>query len=531
MNEIQQKTLDDLTEFDDLIKEIIDKKNRIIPIIGDDCFVGYKRDNNQIVPLQRWIAEELLGKESTEETKNKIYSEGYYGLDLLFKEYHYVKNKSFVQFKAAVIKCISNGITSERLILRKDIKEFLLAGRFNVIVTTCPYHILENEMLLSKKKYNVSSFSPKSSKVVSEKTSSSDVKSKSEMVLELPSIYMLFGDCEGDFVHDEDSLLRFLHYLNQTDTEKGFGASPLVKYIKNNFASNKGIDLLMPIGCSNLPNWLFRFLWYPFSQDLLFGKDNNNEGGIWPNYCPDRDFYKFLIDYNFQTLSDPVGSDTDENIPPDPILIRLTTEFKKTTSELEEYATKELNVKWRDEDTWDLFLSYASDDKDLALEVYDILTNICNQSVWMDSRGGIKPGEKYWNAIQYGIEHSRKIVYLITSNYLNKANDRNHQYDWGKEPTGVYKEIKLIEQYLISQKMVCQKGFSVPLVMNDTKITYTDSELKLHKDEIIKNGMIEKLHTYNEYDKLQTELLFKETEDILCSRDNLRENLEHIFKR
>ncbi len=52
----------------------------------------------------------------------------------------------------------------------------------------------------------------------------------------------------------------------------------------------------MPIGCSNLPDWLFRFLWYPLSQ-----YENSHKGGIWPNYR-DEDFYKFLRKYQFRTF-------------------------------------------------------------------------------------------------------------------------------------------------------------------------------------------------------------------------------------
>ena len=38
------------TELESLVKEVLKKSDRIIPIIGDDCFVGEINGNN--VPLQ-----------------------------------------------------------------------------------------------------------------------------------------------------------------------------------------------------------------------------------------------------------------------------------------------------------------------------------------------------------------------------------------------------------------------------------------------------------------------------------------------
>ncbi len=57
------------TELDSLVREVVKKQDRIIPIIGDDCFVG-EMDGNY-VPLQQWLAEEMLGDRATSEVKQK----------------------------------------------------------------------------------------------------------------------------------------------------------------------------------------------------------------------------------------------------------------------------------------------------------------------------------------------------------------------------------------------------------------------------------------------------------------------------
>lgn len=509
-------------ELEALVKEVLKKQDRIIPIIGDDCFVGYHDDCRTLIPLQQWIAEELLDTDFSDEIKCKIHSEGYRGLDILFEKYKCInEDDGFVDYKEAVISIVEKGLVEKKLFLRSDVKSFLMAGKFEVIATTCPFHILEKELVLGNKVYNVSSFAP----------ISSQKGSKSEATLKLPSIYQIFGDCEGEFVAGEEDLLKFLHYLNQTDTEKGFGASPLVKYIKDKGQDNKGLGLLMPIGCNNLPNWLFRFLWYPFSHERLIGSDKNNQGGVWHKYSTDKNFYKFLRKYRFKTFSNSTDVLKDEQTEGDPVLVRLTKEFQGRENCLQRYASSELQVQWEVDEEWDLFISYASEDGNIARKVYDILTKQCGKKVWMDNRGRIKLGDEYWNAIQHGIEHSHKFIFIITDSYLGKAIDKNHRYESGEvEPTGVYQEIERIKQCFLAKRRDSQKGYSFPIIIDGTRVTYTDYNGVLHKDEILRNGVLEKLPKFKEYEMLQTDLLFHHIHDIVCTEESLEESLIEIFK-
>ncbi len=511
-------------ELKSLVKEVLKKQDRIIPIIGDNCFVGYiEKETKQIlVPLQQWVAEKLLGDNSTPQIINKIHSEGYRGLDILFEEYLRIyKGKVFIDYKETIISLIEEGIENNNLFLRDDVKKFLLAGKFEVIATTCPFHILEHEITLGNLNYNVSSFAP----------ISLTKGSKAEAALKLPSIYQIFGDCDGEFVAGEEDLLKFLHYLNQTDTEKGFGASPLVKYIKDKGQDHKGIGLLMPIGCDNLPNWLFRFLWYPFSPDRLIGNDKNNQGGVWHKHSTDENFYNFLCKYRFKTFSSSTDTLNEENTSEDPVLIKLTEEFQKNKNSLQKYVADELKVHWEDSDEWDLFISYASEDVEIAKIVYDILTKRCGKKVWMDNRGRIKTGDEYWTAIQYGIEHSHRFVFIITNNYLSKALDKNHKYESGEiRPTGVYQEIEKIKQVFLAKRRDGQKGYSFPLIIEGTKVTYTDYNGTLHKEELLRPGVLETLPKFKEYEMLQTDYLFYRIQDCICAVENLEENLVQLFK-
>lgn len=513
-----------MNEIDFLIKEVLKKQDRIIPIVGDECFVGLTKEN-KILPLQQWIAEEVLGEDVD---ARSIYLEGYRGLDILFEKYKQMKgDDSFVSYKEEITSCVEEGITERRVFLRKDVKDFLLAGKFEVIVTTCPYHILEKELMFGEKPYNVTSFAPIVYRRVAARASNDS--SKSEAILVIPAIYQIFGDCEGEFVSGEEDLLKFLHYLNQTDTEKGFGASPLVKYIKDKGQDNKGLGLLMPIGCSNLPNWIFRFLWYPFSQERIIGKDKNNQGGIWPKHISDSNFYRFLRNYRFKTLSQPTKGQFIDNVV-DPVLAKITEAFWNKRSSLQEYASSKLQVKWGDNEEWDWFISYASEDVDFAQKVYDVLTKSYRQKVWMDRRGNIVPGEEYWTAIQHGIEHSHKFIFIITNNYLRKAIEKNHRDDTGDVlPTGVYQEIERIKQYFLLKKRDGERGYAFPLILEETKVTYTDYKGILHRDESLCNGLLEKLPKYKEYEMLQTDVLFYHIQELVCNENNLEDKLKEIF--
>lgn len=511
-------------ELEALVKEVLKKQDRIIPVIGDDCFVGnIDVGNRQIqVPLQQWIAEKLLGGYSSHDVINKIGQEGYRGLDIMFEEYrHFNEDDGFLDYKDSVISIIEDGIQSNELFLRKDVKEFLLAGKFEVIATTCPFHILENEVSLGNKKYNVSSFAP----------ISLTNGSKSEAALNLPSIYQIFGDCDGEFVAGEDDLLKFLHYLNQTDTEKGFGASQLVKYIKDKGQDNKGLALLMPIGCSNLPNWLFRFLWFPFSHERLIGSDKKNQGGVWHTHSTDEDFYKFLRKYRFKTFSDSTDILKEDGAVGDPVLTRLTKEFRGKENSLQKFVSDELHIQWNEADEWDFFISYAKEDQEVAEKVHDVLTNRCDKTVWMDNRERVRFGDEYWAAIQHGIEHSHRFIFIITENYLGKAIDKNHRYESGEiEPTGVYQEIERIKQFFLAKRMDGRRGLAYPLIIDGTKVTYTDYNGILHKDEVLKNGLLEKLPKFKEYEILQTDILFYHIQDHICTVENLENSLVEMFK-
>ena len=182
-----------------------------------------------------------------------------------------------------------------------------------------------------------------------------------------------------------------------------------------------------------------------------------------------------------------------EDIDGDPVLKRLTKEFLLKADKVQNYISSELQVQHLQDGEWDIFVSYASEDLELAQKVYDILTIRCSQKVWMDRRGRIQPGDEYWDAIQHGIEHSQRYLFLITEEYLRKAIGKNYIDDTGiPGQTGVYKEIDLIRHHILNKRKDGQKGNIIPLIVEGTTVTYTDINKMVHQNEPLCNALLEK---------------------------------------
>lgn len=496
-------------ELDAIVKEVIGKRDRIIPIIGDDCFVGTLNVDGQqkLVTLQEWIAINILNDEVDSDTIKKIASEGYHGLDILFDKYtHINEDCGFQEYKYALNSCIEEGMRNNLIFLKKNIKDFLLAAKFEVVATTSPYPILENELAQNNSQYHVCSYSPASPK----------------REMELPTIYKMFGDSQRDaeYVLREDELLKFLHFLNRDDASY---KCSLAKYMEDKGGEgDKTLGLLMPIGCSNLPNWLFRFLWYPFSYKCLTINTRISQeilsGGIWHKPSTDEDFYKFLRKSRFKTFSKSNNLSSENISDEDSVLKILTDKFQNIDKSISE-EVRRYGVIGAEE--WDIFISYAKEDFEIASTVYEILITDCKKNVWFDDRR-IKPGDLYWEAIQYGIEHSHKFIYIITESYIDKAIDKS---------SGVNEELKRMKYHFLRKRLDGKSGYSFPLVIEGTKVSFMNKEGGICEVPLV-NGVFETLYVKDEkFKELEepTEVLFSKIQDTILNKANLNEYLKTIF--
>lgn len=507
-------------ETEDVIYELVKKQDRIIPIIGDNSFVGIleEKGENRTVPFQEYIVK-IIGTELPAKDRKEISKSGYgyFGMDILCDKYCSKHSVSRGKFRKTVSSIIEKSLQSDKIKLKDDIKEFLLAGRFDVIITTNPFHILERQLEAVSLAYNMKSFVPRAVKM----------ESRAEEKLKIPSIYQIFGTSESEFVLTETNLLYFLHSLNADGYENGYGANSLIKYIKEKSGDGKGNCILMPIGCDNLPDWLFRFLWYPLSPDhLLLGNQDDYDGGVWYKYSSNKSFTKFLNEYHFQTLKEPLDLITEKG---DPFLSELSRRFREQISDTRKIIESEMNVDW-EENEWDIFISYASEDKDIVLKIYDSLKRL-GKKVWVDNRQ-IKAGERYWQAIQYGIEHSKRCMFIISEAYLQKATRHTLSVNGRNIPSGVYEEIKRIEQFFLSKikDKDTINAYSIPVILEGTKVQIEESgDSDIGGKMVILDGvLLENLYEYVKYAALRTEPLFKGTQSVILNMNNIDEVIQSL---
>lgn len=458
---------------DEFISELVKKRDRIIPIIGWKSFVA-EQDGKEIL-LQKFLVDKMVPEDWHQ--KKEMQEKGYYGIGLL-QEKKGLKNSSFKEK-------LENIVANSGIKLRDDVKSFLEAGKFEVVVTTVPFILLEKEFpKMYGDKEKVVSYIPLNC--------NGHVNS---VTLKPGSLYKIFGDIQNEScVLTEKDLLRYLHELNHPDFEHGFGAAPLVKYIKE-----RPNRLLMPIGCGDLPNWIFRFLLYPL------GNPTNNDyvGGIWYKKSNDADFLQYLVDYNFITLDS--RKDRNDSL------------FK----EMAEHLTKEardnvvsFEVEWS-YSGWDYFISYASEDKEIANTIYHVLRGN-GKKVWLDNRK-LKAGDQYWEAIQYGIENSERCIFVITEKYLEKANTR--YWDDDGHISGVYEEIKRINEYCRQSNI---SNYAIPLIVKNTKVKINE------ESKILTESLLGELHTKKAYQMLQTGELFKNRHTAIIDRENINDVLSRF---
>lgn len=458
------------------IEYLVKKRGSIIPIIGEKCFVA-KEKNGVEVSLQEYIVEKFLPESPR---KDDLIGKGYYGMGQLLHDLD-IKRTKLSEFKDKLKDRVTNG----NIKLRENIKAFLGTGKFEVVVTTVPFKLLEKEFPRLYK--NVVCFVP--SDCHGEGRNETDA-------LKPGSLYKIFGDIEGPCVLTEKDLLHYLHQLNNPNSEQGNGAVPLVRYI-----GNKNNSLLMPIGCDDLPNWIFRFLWYPLSNPL----QEDYVGGIWYENVGGEDFKQYLNDYNFKIFDNQSISNEDS------IFFDFANEMAKG---VKEHALA-MEVAWS-YSGWDYFISYKKEDADLANAIYEILKGK-GKEVWLDNRN-INVGDKYWKAIQYGIENSERCIFVITNKYIQQANRRKNE---DGSISGVFHEIELINKY--GNKDVPR--YAIPLIKKNEKVLI-EGNLKA-----LTVNLLADLYDKPGYEVLRTEELFKDTENReidFASREDLEKLLDEF---
>lgn len=365
------------SRYKKIVENLIEMKDVVVPILGDDIFYVMKEGERKM-SIHEYLLESFVEEYGengmTKEDKAVVTNGFYYGLSKL--------ERFFPDDFETDYRCYIRKANKQGWIRMEDtIKEFLEAFRFPLLITTSPFNFIREQ--LTTQNYVSYAYSPKSSNT-------------ERLENQQPLIYHIFGTVAdgAEWVFDEDKLLEFLHSLHNEDTtSKGL----------RQYMESKNCRLLA-IGC-NLPDWLFRFLWYPIKSGSGNGRQKK---GYWINSREiTESFNDFLDNINFYTASEVKD-----------ILSTAVALIKDIEQEEETMALTEGEV------CYDGFLSYASEDYLIAKKLFNQLTDK-GYKIWFDKKGYAKleAGDKYMRKIKAGLAVSKYYIPLITGKFLKKIRD------------------------------------------------------------------------------------------------------------
>ena len=424
-----------------IIKDMVEIRSSIVPIIGDDTVVFKESDISEEIPLQQFILQEFQRKypyvEVCESDVQSMKNRGYYGLSLLWKYYntqHRFLNdfRSFINENKSCIK------------LKDEVKAFLVTFNFPIIITTICFDVIEEQLKGIIESYKSIWYQP----------------NKKNETLPTRCVYHIFGQIQdgtsSSWVSNEDLLLRFLLSHNHNE----YGAKGLIDFL------NEDEKRLFVLGC-NLPNWLFRFLWQPTQNGRVNSKMTVQ--GYWINKDkPEDSFEYFLKEKNFST---------DEQVKE--ILVDAT----KRLNEKLEKETEALDKKNNNDEHFDVFISYASEDRAIATAIFERLKNM-NVSAWFDDRGKgeITPGQSYWDRIEKGIKRSAHFMPIITGNWMGKLTSSSSLKD----------ETVMAQDWLIAcskpNSLIHLDTYSIPVIVSGStfnQVPITESYIEKLADMTI----------------------------------------------
>lgn len=374
----------------ELIKNIVQHINsgNIVPIVGPNVF--YVLDNGEKKSVQEYVVRELLHTvlpEEFNEQRIPYFSDGVKGMSRL--------NRLFDAHK----KTLNNYLYSlyndndflSKLSVDSDVLAFLQYGQFPLIITTCPYCLLETLLTYHGRRYDTVSYRKR--QVSNEQKEDITLKDSINEITR-PAVFHLMGIPSvqpKNSVITEDDFLMFLHCLQDTNTRP----KNLNQYMK---LENK--KYIFTLGC-DIPDWTFKLLLYSLKANIA------NEMGIRDADARDDYFVGGVVDFH-------LSNDVTE------FLLDIGyfpgTQLSQFLQDINKQLTPEVKPR--------VFLSLCSEEYERIGEpLYRILSE--RFDVWFYKYNGDQ--HAYWNDPERGIEAGLKtsdfILPVITPSAIDKIDD------------------------------------------------------------------------------------------------------------
>lgn len=359
-------------------QDLFENRNDIVPVIGENSFFYYADDGSKI-PLQEFLIDKIIEKRNVRHPEDlpvdQMKKRGFYGLSLC-RQQCFSRDEEFIKCYKSIIREYRESIH-----LNETIKDFLSTYQFHLIITTCCFDFIEKALRGYCSKVYIAA---------------NGANNKEDINEQGFTIYHILGkyDNTSIWAWDEESLMYILHCHHNND----YASNGLRRYIFPDQNSSKQLKSLLVL-YSNLPDWLFRFFLFPLAY-----KDKWSCGYYLNSQKDEDDSLKNFIERVI--YYDTVNNETED-------VLKDAVELKKRNTN----NTDSKRIKHGME--YDIFISHATEDNDIAIQIKSTLEGLYGLKVWLDINGGIPDGN-YTLKMKNGIENSAYYMTLITKSYVNK---------------------------------------------------------------------------------------------------------------
>lgn len=372
----QQNDVVSFNTIPDSIKRIrrLIAHETLVPVVCEDMFIYKNDETGEVQSLHSYIVETIILRYYergvtlvfSEREIDDLLSDCYYGIGLLRSK---IGHDIYEDIYDAIIDDEDNLISG--VDVKPEVKEFLIAARFPLIITTTCFPILENIITGYTSYYN-------------------HIEERNDQPLPSKCIYHIFGEAkieDPNWGYDDKLLLMFL--------KSSFSSEYSLKNLNLAIKSGTGRKTLMILG-NSAPDWLFRFIITP----IYGGNIYDNVKGLYmsmDNRDEDGGLNQFLKDIKFDKESQLID-----------VLSSVTKAIQTQTS------NKVISIG---SSKYDFFISHASEDTE---EVRALVNHLRDRGlrVWVDYEN-LKDG-RYWDRIIQALDQSRFFLPFITEKFILK---------------------------------------------------------------------------------------------------------------
>lgn len=283
--------------------------------------------------------------------------------------------------------------------------------------------------------------------------------------LHTPTLYYIFGKANGDgrrFVLSDKDMLDFSRsWLAETDNTSRAKPANLSNILANKF--------LLVLGC-NYTDWLFRFFWFAMKNSRIKCNSNDEQklGLLTVNNKDNEELIDFLMRSNTLTQTIPIHVFIEE----------LCSRLALKESQI---SNMYMQIKFdKPHNNTDVFISYSRLDRELAEQLYYILTDM-GLEVWYDKKN-LGVGTEFWKDIRYAIRTTKIFVPILTNSIKKQYRDEHvYRDEWNEA--------------IIKKHRIGKVTYICPLRTDDFDLEDIESDipeaLKTHNVRTISSNSVE----------------------------------------